>query len=40
MPNRSMKQDDSLEDFEHREIRLDDVTKVGVCGRLRTGGLS
>ena len=28
MPNRSMKQDDPLEDFTPREITLDDVTKV------------
>src|SRR5437763_12611334 len=33
MPNRSMKQDDPLEDFRHREIALDGVTKkVHVAG--------
>ena len=28
MPNRSMKEDDPLEDFERREIKLDGVTKL------------
>ena len=34
MPNRSMKQDDPLEDFKRREIALDGITKaVHVAGR-------
>jgi dienelactone hydrolase len=34
MAHRNLKEDDALEDFEHREITLDDVTKiVHVAGR-------